>query len=509
MFQSSHPVTGPAFHNRSDELARLDRFVADLRAGTSRWLALIGPRKVGKTSLILEVSRRAADVEFVMVDSQEVSPPSLEIARTCAIRVVDRLFDGELGGSLEVLATTGGDVDAALDASPTLARLPARLRTVIRSLSRAAMTDDFARLCLDLPERLAEALDRRIVVAIDEFQELATIRAGGDALALIRSTWQRHQRIGYVVSGSGRTLLEDMVTREHSPFFQHFALMYVEEFRPADAVALLTRDPDLPIPAPIAERAVSVLGGHPFYLQLFGEELTAHPPPYDETALKDAIQGLLFSRTGRLAMYLQLAFDRAVGRSAYLAAALDALCDGPLRVTDVATKIRTTTADASRYLERLGDVVRRRSDGQYELADPVFALWLRWRRPGGAVVPMAVVGDAAEREVAAVLAQLGFDLVYQSRASRGAFDLLAIRGAVQLGIQVRRRPLPLRFTAAEWKRMTADAKRLGWRWTIASVDADHATRFLDPARVRRGKALTLGEPAAIDNLVAWIDAQSG
>jgi hypothetical protein len=112
------------------------------------------------------------------------------------------------------------------------------------------MIDDFARLCVDLPERMAEALERHIVVAIDEFQELADL-GSADVLPLIRSTWQRHRRVGYVVSGSGRTLLQNMVTREHSPFFQHFTLMYVEPFSRRDAIALLTEQTAdrQPIPA--------------------------------------------------------------------------------------------------------------------------------------------------------------------------------------------------------------------------------------------------------------------
>jgi hypothetical protein len=44
---------GIGFHDRTAELERLSAFVAELRAGTNRWLAVIGPRKVGKTSLIL------------------------------------------------------------------------------------------------------------------------------------------------------------------------------------------------------------------------------------------------------------------------------------------------------------------------------------------------------------------------------------------------------------------------------------------------------------------------
>jgi Holliday junction resolvase len=457
--------------------------------------------------MILELSRRISDVDFVIVDTQEVSPPSLKLFRTCALRVADQVLGPELDNSLEVLASSGEALDAVLDASATFTALPASIKTTIRALPRAEMTDELARLCLDLPERLAEALDRHIVIAIDEFQELAGLTRGADVLPIIRSTWQRHRRVGYVVSGSGRTLLEDMVTRQHSPFFQHFTLMYVEPFARDEAIALLTAEAgrEHPIPLPLAARAVSVLGGHPFYLQLLGEALTAREPPYDDAALKDALQDVLFSRTGRLALYLQLGFDRAVGRSTYLAAVLDALSTGALRMTDIAARIHASTADTSRYLERLGDVIRKREDGTYELEDPVFGLWLSWRRPGGTVVPMTVIGDAAERDVATVLAHLGFDLVYQARASRGAFDLLATRGADQLAIQVKRSPLPLAFRRADWQRMSADAKRLGWRWMVASVDPTGATRFLDPAKARRGATVRLGKPAIIENVVAWLD----
>ncbi|HVV83033.1 MAG TPA: hypothetical protein VHE35_08125 [Kofleriaceae bacterium] len=217
------------------------------------------------------------------------------------------------------------------------------------------------------------------------------------------------------------------------------------------------------------------------------------------------MQDVLFSRTGRLGLYLQLGFDRAVGRSQHLAAALDALAEGPLRMTDVARRLGVGTADTARYLERLGDLVRRQPDGMFALEDPVLGLWLRWRRPGGSAVPMTVIGDAAEREVASHLARLGFDLVYQSRASRGAFDLLATRGARQLGLQVKRSDLPLRFDRAAWQRMGADARRLGWRWAIAAVGSDGTVRFLDPAAARRGKELRLTEAAIIDNLTAWLD----
>ena len=136
--------------------------------------------------------------------------------------------------------------------------------------------------------------------------------------------------------------------------------------------------------------------------------------------------------------------------------------------------------------------------------DSLFATWLRWRSPGGTVVPMKVIGDEAEQAVAAHLAALGFDLVYQSRASRGAFDLLALRGPDQLGLQVKRSALPLRFGKREWSRMEADAERWGWRWAIASVDPQGTVRILDPAGARHGKEIRLAADAAIDNVLLWL-----
>ena len=148
--------------------------------------------------------------------------------------------------------------------------------------------------------------------------------------------------------------------------------------------------------------------------------------------------------------------------------------------------------------------MQRREDGLYELTDPVFGLWLSWRQPGGSIVPMTLVGDDAERQVAEHLARLGFDLVYQSRASRGSFDLLALRAGAHLGIQVKRSALPLRFPAAAWDRMAADAERFGWRWVVAAVTAEGSVTLLDPSRARRGREARIDVGAAIDNLLAWL-----
>jgi Holliday junction resolvase len=217
------------------------------------------------------------------------------------------------------------------------------------------------------------------------------------------------------------------------------------------------------------------------------------------------VSELLFSRTGRLALYLQREHDAIVGKAGTLAAVLSSLCDGPRHMSDIAAETKSSTASTARYLQRLQDVVFKRDDGRYEIADQVYALWLRWAQPEGKAVPMSVVGSEAELAVARVLAAMGFELIYQSRASRGAFDLLGVRAGVQLGLQVKRSPLPLRFTKAEWNRLHADAKRFGWRFVIAAVSPhDNKTVFLDPAKAHLARGVAIDETARIENLLEWL-----
>ncbi len=456
MFHTNLPVVDDEFCDRRDELARLSAAVDALRAGSPRWLALLGRRKVGKTSLLLEAARRNAGraPRFVVLDVLEQSPISPEFFRIYALRAADALLAPSAGASVERAALDPPRYQRTLLASDLFRGLDAALQGDLLSLPALDLDAAGVRLCADLPERLAEGLDTRVLVAVDEFQalgEMAKGRGGLDPFPLLRSRWQRHRRVGYVVSGSSRTMMEALVSDRHAPFFQHFDVCEIGVFPRDEAVALFRAGGE--VSEALAERAARLVGDHPFYLQLLGEALVRGPEPYDEHALKVAFQDLLFSRTGRLALYFQRYFDQIVGRSTYLAAALTALAESPRRPGELAKAIKAGTADTSRYVERLGDAVRR-TDGVLSVDDPLFAMWLRWRGPAGAVVPMSVLGDAAERRAAEHLAALGFDLVYQSRASRGAFDLLAIRGGGQLGVQVKRTArLPLRFSPAAWARM--------------------------------------------------------
>ena len=477
--------------------------VADLCRGRPRWLAIVGQRKVGKTSLLLEARQRyGSEINWVALDLYDHCPVGVEALRAYAIRVADAVLGKETGQSLEVAARHGDWVTTLLGCAMVMS-LPEELRSFLAMLPTVEINQLIAGAIFDLPEQLAQATGSVVLIALDEFQELSSANIAFDVLALMRSRWQHHQRVAYVISGSEPSMLRELTSSQTSPFFQHFDVMELGEMARSDATALLRSASEGAFGDNVVEALLSLAGGHPFYLQVLGDELLRGGAPYDAAAIKDSVQRVLFSRTGRLGLYFQRLHDQLVGRSAYASATLSALSRGPLLLSEVAAEIGAPSGDTVRYLQRLGDAVWKRPDGRRALSDKTFGFWLAWRRPEGAVVPMTVLGDEGERLAAKALAAMGFDLIYQSRASRGAFDLLATRGATQLGVQVKRSPLPLTFSLAAWRRMQAEGERFGWRWVVAAVD--ETVRFMDPRKAAIKKTVRVRSNAIINNLLVWID----
>ena len=201
----------------------------------------------------------------------------------------------------------------------------------------------------------------------------------------MRSVWQRQKRCAYVISGSGRSMLERLVTAKSSPFFHHFTLMNLGPL-PADAAVRLLVDGSPRSHGrsrrALARQAIDAIGARPFYLQMLGDALVKTEPPYDRTTLKGRrARSASCSRGRGASLYFENDFERLVGHSTNLSSVLEALATGAKRLADVARAIGAPSGQARGYLERLGDAIVRGPDGSYELEDPTFGLWLRWRRP--------------------------------------------------------------------------------------------------------------------------------
>jgi Holliday junction resolvase len=77
-------------------------------------------------------------------------------------------------------------------------------------------------------------------------------------------------------------------------------------------------------------------------------------------------------------------------------------------------------------------------------------------------------------------------LVYQSKASRGTFDLLAMHDYIMIGIQCKKAELPFYVAKEVIRRMQREAKKLDWHALLA-VHTSSGVRFYDVNNLKETK----------------------
>lgn len=490
-FETAQPARGEAFFNRKRELDELLQTASDLSNGVVRYYSLMGTRKIGKSSLLYEFRRRVpSDVLTVYLDCWDVCADSVDFFS----RYLKRSIDAAL--VYKEWASKTGLLEQTLPGGPESAITASKIRALgISSLDRGLdllaylengrLSRSIAGYVVDLPAQMAAELGVFYVVILDEFQEIARLnklkpfRGGGDIFPLLRARWQHQKRVTYFIAGSKITLLRQLIFEEYAPFFQHFNLLDIAPFTPEDAremLSVLSEKSGRPIPDDLIERILHIVGTNPFYLQVMGEELCKPHQEISEDGLKVVLQETLFDATGRLNLYFQQLYQGVVGKSASMERVLLNLTEEKT-VTELGKVLRVAPGTANSWLERClrEDVVSKRGM-KYFIPDPCFRKWLASKTDLGRILPPLVVGDETEKRVAHTLGKQGFRLVYQSRASRGAFDLLAILNSTEIGIQCKRTRLPYYLKGEEYALMRHWADRMGWIPVLA-LDVDEQIRF--------------------------------
>ena len=217
-------VAADAFADRE---AERDRLAADLATGQK--VFLISPRRYGKSSLIRDVLQRLARDRILTINVTVASSSSyvafleayaraLVAADTPAARL--RRWAGEL--------FQGVRPELRFDArGPDEARLALSFPSVRTARDIAHLAGEvFA-----LPARIAAVRQRRVVVALDEFQAITSFNGGSIEHAL-RAAVQSQRQVGYVFAGSEPSLMERMLGPRR-PFYKAGPVMRLEKIDPA------------------------------------------------------------------------------------------------------------------------------------------------------------------------------------------------------------------------------------------------------------------------------------
>ena len=258
-FKYGKEVTGYQFYDRkesSDELYRL------LKDGVAN-VVLYAPRRYGKTSLVVKVLERfkTEGVPCIHFDMSKTS--SLE--RFCeeyasAVYALQGGFREAAHLVLEYIAHLHPTIEGTV-----LGKKSIRLDYGSR-MSAQSLTD-----VLDLPERLArESGGSPIVIAFDEFQDIADLSREIPLESVFRSTIQAHRNVRYVFLGSKTHLMKRMFCDRASPFYRAAQNMKID--RPpreesGEYVVSRFADAGMSVAPEALERILDASSNIPYYVQ--------------------------------------------------------------------------------------------------------------------------------------------------------------------------------------------------------------------------------------------------
>jgi len=216
-----------AFVDRETEL---DRLTGDLLAGQK--IFLISPRRYGKSSLVRQALRAASRSGALTVDvtvSSYSSYVSFLEGYARALLAVETRIDKARTWLRDMLGAVRPEVRVETDEGGTA--------QLALSFPSARTERDVSRLAQEvfaLPGRIAELRRRRMAVALDEFQAIASFN-GGSVEHALRAAVQHQRDVGYVFSGSEPSLMERMLGRSR-PFYKAGPVLRLQKI-PADRFA--------------------------------------------------------------------------------------------------------------------------------------------------------------------------------------------------------------------------------------------------------------------------------
>ena len=251
-------ASGDNFTDRESETARL---LTNFRSGVNT--VLISPRRWGKTSLVRKVCRLAQTDELKIVyldifscrsDADFYDAFASAVLKQTSTKVEEwmeniRQFLSRISPKISLGADPAADFSFSLELTPK--------------------REDIYEI-LQLPEKIAEKKGCRIVVCIDEFQQIGEFKDSKTFQKRLRSVWQLQKHVSYCLFGSKKHLMNELFECKSLPFYKFGDAIYLQKIATADWVGYIRSRFEATgksIPAELAEEICRRVDNHSSYVQ--------------------------------------------------------------------------------------------------------------------------------------------------------------------------------------------------------------------------------------------------
>ncbi|MBR9860601.1 ATP-binding protein [bacterium] len=359
-------VNRRVFLNRKAELKRLS---TNIEHGVNT--VVISPRRWGKTSLVHKAtdSFSKGEVIFVFLDLFRVASRKqfFEHYASAVLKATETKSD-ELIRSIQ---TFFSKLIPELSLSPDPnAELSFKLSWRDDEVPESEI--------LELPQKLAEEKGKTIVMCIDEFQNLADFDKDYELQKLLRSHWQHHSAVNYILYGSKRSLMNRFFTEQNLPFYGFGDLMFLSKIEKKEWTSYIQKRFLLfnkSVDENVAEEIADLMDCHSYYVQQLAYVTFLNCDRHaGKKELDQAVEIMLYQNQ---ILYRKIIDDLSAHQIEYLRA----LTEG---VTQFYKKknLKNYNLGSIGNIKRIKEALEQKEvldyfEGNPLFLDPGFALWFR------------------------------------------------------------------------------------------------------------------------------------
>ena len=359
---------GDFFTNREEETHQL---INNFKTGSHT--ILISPRRWGKSSLVKKAAEATAAKERNI--------------RFCSIDLFNARNEQQFYQMLakEVLRSASGKWDDLMENArtylgrliPNLTFSPDRAGEFELALNWKEVSKSPDEI-LDLAEKLAAKKRIKLIVCIDEFQNIKTFDNPLAFQKKLRSHWQKHQRVSYCLYGSKRNMMMEVFSSPEMPFYKFGNLMFLEKIKEIDWVPFLIKrfsKTKKKINKEQASLIVKMVECHPYYVQQLAQQVWLRTNKNcSEKIVEEASDGLIL----QLSLLFQNITDSLTeGQVNFLRAMLDEVTQ-----FSSAKMLHEYQLGTSANVLRIKDALVNKevidlTETKMEFLDPCYKLWLK------------------------------------------------------------------------------------------------------------------------------------
>jgi len=388
MISLSRIAVGKDFVNREEILKRLTI------AYKKHNVALVGPRRIGKSSIaaqFFEILPDAKVTKVIFDVSQNMGTPG-KFALRLLISYLEAYL--KLKSKDRNLAVLLEDVDIK---PINLMELAEGINSnILRRLAQfmvnyyppsAENEQEVLKRVLIFLEDFAEENKCEVSIVLDEFQAISEFErfssfGKGRVLPFLQGIVSSQKRVWYLFTGSAISLMTEIVEGEDSPFYGRVEKIDVGGFTKEDSVELINRVSNKPFSGEALALLWAITKGNPYYLVVLANRVNflSEDKKYidkniiEEAFIEEITRGVLYS-------HCQYFFDTSLGKigksSSVLKEVIRILSTGIKSPSGIAKRLGREVSYVGPLLSNLYQLDLILKEGkQYFIADPVLQVWI-------------------------------------------------------------------------------------------------------------------------------------